>query len=104
MMPTRSGKARGLRWAGVLLAATVVVGGIAYADAVSWVWAAAPRQATPATEPVGIARAVSPGPVSVGFAQDMALHHEQALQLARMAEAQASAPLQAWARGLAQAQ
>jgi uncharacterized protein (DUF305 family) len=29
--------------------------------------------------------AALPGPVSIGFAQDMTLHHEQALQMARMA-------------------
>jgi len=40
----------------------------------------------------------SPSPVDIGFAQDMSLHHEQALTMARMALARASLPVQ----GLAQ--
>jgi uncharacterized protein (DUF305 family) len=44
--------------------------------------------------------ASAPGPVSVGFAQDMSLHHEQALDMARLALAQGSPQVQGLAQGI----
>lgn len=46
----------------------------------------------------------TPGPVSIGFAQEMSQHHEQALLLARFAELHASPVVQAWARDAAHTQ
>jgi uncharacterized protein (DUF305 family) len=40
------------------------------------------------------------GPVNIGFAQDMSLHHEQALTMARLALAQGSPQVQALAQGI----
>lgn len=45
-----------------------------------------------------------PGPVSIGFAQEMSQHHEQALLLARFAEVHGSPVVQAWARDVANTQ
>lgn len=41
-----------------------------------------------------------PGPVDVGFAQDMSLHHEQALVMARLALAQGSPRVRTLAQGI----
>ncbi len=74
-------------------------------------WLAWARQAStwfdrPASSAFGLARTgafgpsgqVAPSPVDIGFAQDMSLHHEQALTMARMALSRASLRVQ----GLAQ--
>lgn len=58
--------------------------------------ASAPRQA-----PDAPTRA---GPVSIGFAQDMSMHHDQALVMAGMALQRGTPPVQAFARGIASAQ
>ncbi|MEY4767180.1 MAG: hypothetical protein RI907_3853, partial [Pseudomonadota bacterium] len=42
----------------------------------------------------------APGPVSVGFAQDMSLHHEQALQMAELALKRASPDVRGVAEGI----
>jgi uncharacterized protein (DUF305 family) len=42
----------------------------------------------------------APGPVSVGFAQDMSRHHEQALDMARLALAQGSPRVAGLAQGI----
>ena len=84
---------------------TLVLGACLFAaDAASLKWTdkpkapVAPAAGRPASGPA------SPGPVSIGFAQDMSVHHEQALLLARMAESQATPAMQVWARGMANAQ
>jgi uncharacterized protein (DUF305 family) len=46
----------------------------------------------------------SPGPVSVGFAQDMSLHHEQALVMADLASIQAGDAVRVLAAGIRTAQ
>lgn len=46
----------------------------------------------------------APGPVSIGFAQDMTLHHEQALVMARLALQQGTPPIRAFAQGVVDAQ
>ncbi|MFT3856166.1 MAG: DUF305 domain-containing protein [Aquabacterium sp.] len=53
--------------------------------------------ATASTTPVP---APAPGPVSIGFAQDMSLHHEQALTMARMALANGTPLVQTLAHGI----
>lgn len=47
-----------------------------------------------------LAQPRSPGPVSVGFAQDMSLHHEQALVMARMALDQGTPAVHALAQAI----
>ncbi len=47
---------------------------------------------------------VAPGPVSVGFAQDMSLHHEQALVMADLASLQAGDAVRMLASGIRTAQ
>lgn len=49
--------------------------------------------------PSGTARR-RPGPVDIGFAQDMSLHHEQALAMARLAITKGSPRLRAMAQGI----
>ncbi len=58
-------------------------------------------QAAQAVGPAGqVGSASAPGPVSVGFAQDMSLHHEQALDMARLALAQGGPHVQGLAQGI----
>ena len=77
----------------MLLAAGVTVAGwLAWArHAATW------PQAMPTSAHLAV-RAQAPNPVDIGFAQDMSLHHEQALTMARMALSRASLRVQ----GLAQ--
>lgn len=44
--------------------------------------------------------AASPGPVSIGFAQDMTLHHEQAIHMAQLALTQGGPSVKALAQGI----
>lgn len=91
--------------AGLILMCLVVGACLMAADAASLQWTAPPTARVGAS--IGEHRASatpSPGPVSVGFAQDMSVHHEQAVLLSRMAEGQATPPVQVWARGLANMQ
>lgn len=45
-----------------------------------------------------------PGPVSIGFAQDMSLHHEQALVMARLAQQRGTPAIRLFAQGIHDAQ
>jgi uncharacterized protein (DUF305 family) len=47
-----------------------------------------------------IAATPSPGPVSIGFAQDMTLHHEQAIHMAQLALTQGGPSVKALAEGI----
>lgn len=49
---------------------------------------------------VGQAAMGNPGPVSIGFAQDMSMHHEQALLMARMALANGTPQVRLLAEGI----
>lgn len=49
---------------------------------------------------VGVAATSAPGPVTIGFAQDMSLHHEQALTMARLALSRGTPLVQTLAQGI----
>lgn len=102
----RSGESAPWRKAAGLALMALVVGACLFAaDAASLQWA---RPSTTLLDRPADARhenaSRSPGPVSIGFAQDMSVHHEQALLLSRMAEAQGTPAIQVWARGMANGQ
>lgn len=117
MAPTRS--AEGRAWADTLLAhvpaVRVTVGALSVVMLVLGTSACQRREvptavaASPASgrqlaPGAPGAAASSPGPVSVGFAQDMSLHHEQALQMAELALQRATPDVRGLAAGILRAQ
>lgn len=84
----------------LLAAGVTVVAWLTWArHAVAW----APSQKAGDPTQLNVATAVGPmalGPVDIGFAQDMSLHHEQALTMAQMALTRASPRVQVLARGI----
>lgn len=84
----------------------LLVAGVMVAAWLAWARQASTWLDRPASSAFGLARVgafgqpgdAAPTPVDIGFAQDMSLHHEQALTMARMAMSRASLRVQ----GLAQ--
>ncbi len=76
-----------------LLAAVSALLGLSFWPSRMAVARAAPDAASASTT-------AAPGPVSIGFAQDMTLHHEQAIHMARLALSQGSPAVQALAEGI----
>lgn len=62
-------------------------------------WWTGPAAHGPKADEPGVASLVQ-GPVDIGFAQDMSLHHEQALTMARLALVRASPRVKALAQGI----
>lgn len=106
MAPIRSPEAT--RWrqaAGLALVAVVLGTGLLTADRLTRPGSAVEQGGVVMTADTSAATAsATPGPVSIGFAQEMSQHHEQALLLARFAEVHGSAVVQAWARDVAHTQ
>ena len=98
MAPIRSPEAT--RWrqaAGLALVAVVLGTGLLTADRLTRPGSAVEQGGVVMTADTSAATAsATPGPVSIGFAQEMSQHHEQALLLARFAEVHGSAVVQAW--------
>lgn len=87
-------------WVGCL-AAGVLGALLARCDLPTQGWMVPARSATSRDEPVP---ARTPGPVSIGFAQDMSLHHEQALVMARLALQRGTPAIRLFAQGIHDAQ
>lgn len=107
MAPIRSSEHAPWRQTAGLALMTAVIGACllaANASSLQWMERAPPAQNGSSTDEQRLQSSTSPGPVSIGFAQDMSVHHEQALLLTRMAETLATPAVQAWARGMANGQ
>src|SRR5258705_276338 len=96
------------RWrqaAGLTLVAAVLGTGLVTADQLTRPWSGAERGGmVMAADNAQATTNTTAGPVSIGFAQEMSQHHEQALRLARYAEVHGSPVVQAWARDVAHTQ
>jgi uncharacterized protein (DUF305 family) len=96
------------RWrqlAGLALVAGVLGTGLVTADRLTRPGTAAAQGGMVMAADTDTATAnATPGPVSIGFAQEMSQHHEQALLLARFAEVHGSPVVQARARDVAHTQ
>lgn len=95
MAPTRSPVEGAWRNAALLMAVFVL--GTAPILLHHW-WMGPAAHARAATEPAPASPAQ--GPVDIGFAQDMSLHHEQALTMARLALARGSPRVKLLAQGI----
>lgn len=83
-----------------------VVAGVEHVSSVPKTDRASSRQAASLAPPPqavttpALHAAITPGPVDIGFAQDMSLHHEQALTMARMALGKGSPRVRQLAQGI----
>lgn len=94
----------------VLIAMVVVAMGVMLLHVWRTFWGPSPASAVdarpglaasrPASAGAGAAAQVLPGPVNIGFAQDMSLHHEQALYMARLALVHGTPRVRAMAEGI----